>query len=57
MVQDSKFVRWSSAFQHVFVFTFKKRCVEFHPEEHATHVGYTTKMSSRCHRLLIYDVK
>ena len=27
MVQDSEFVRWSSAFHHVFVFTVKKRCV------------------------------
>ena len=28
-VQDSEFVRWSSAFHHVFVFTVKKRCVLF----------------------------
>ena len=28
-VQDSDFVRWSSAFHHVFVFTDKKRCVLF----------------------------
>ena len=27
MVQDSEFVRWSSAFHHVLVFTIKKRCV------------------------------
>ena len=25
-VQGSEFVRWSSAFHHVFVFTAKKRC-------------------------------
>ena len=29
MIQDSDFVRWSSAFHHVFVFTVKKRCVLF----------------------------
>ena len=28
-VQDSEFVRWSSTFHHVFVFTVKKRCVMF----------------------------
>ena len=29
MVQDSDFVRWSSTFHHVLVFTVKKRCVLF----------------------------
>ena len=29
MVHDSKFVRWSSAFHHVFVFTVNKRYVLF----------------------------
>ena len=28
-VQDSEFVRWRSAFHHVFVLTVKKRCVLF----------------------------
>ena len=28
-VQDYEFVRWSSVFYHVFVFTVKKRCVLF----------------------------
>ena len=28
-MQDSDFVRWSSAFHHVLVFTVKKRCVLF----------------------------
>ena len=28
-IQDSEFVRWSSAFHHVFVFTVKKKCVLF----------------------------
>ena len=28
-MQDSDFVRWSSAFHHVLVFTIKKRCVLF----------------------------
>ena len=27
MMQDSGFVRWSSAFHHVLVFIIKKRCV------------------------------
>ena len=27
MVWDSEFVRWSSAFHHVFVFTVKKTCL------------------------------
>ena len=29
MVKDSEFVKWSSAFHHVFVFTVKKICVLF----------------------------
>ena len=34
------------------------KCIaKFHPEERAAHEVYTMKMSSRYHRLLIYDVK
>ena len=46
MVQDFEFVRWSSTFHHVFVFTVKKRCVLF-----IYIIEYTLKIETSCAKI------